>query len=122
MTTSIWHSGERMKNGIELHSRAPAARATAGGAPLIMLSIALAVAGMACGAIDDPSVRDGALRGWYLPLGLLLTLLRAAAPHDTRRVLSLALVILGVGALAARAVDARGAGSDRGASAELSAH
>jgi hypothetical protein len=31
-------------------------------------------------------------------------------------------VVLGVGALAARAVDARSAGSDRGASAELSAH
>jgi hypothetical protein len=47
------------------------------------------------------------VRSWYLPLALIVMLLRAGARRDTRRALSLALVLLGLGALAARAFDAR---------------
>jgi hypothetical protein len=62
---------------------------------------------IACNTLGSV-VRDGALRAWYLPLGLFLAVLRVGARRDTRRALSLALFLLGLGALTARAYDARG--------------
>ena len=94
-----------MKHAVEPPPKLQAASARVAGVTTLSF-MCIAFAGLACSALDDPSVRDGAVRGWYLPLGLLL---RAGARRDTRRALSLALFLLGVGALAARALAARSA-------------
>lgn len=68
---------------------------------------------------------EGAMRAWYLPLGLFLAVLRVGARRNSRRPLSLALFLLGLGALTARAYDARGAdvsGVDVADPDELSPH
>lgn len=97
-----------MKHAVEPPPKLQAASARVAGVTTLSF-MCIAFAGLACSALDDPSVRDGAVRGWYLPLGLLLLALRAGARRDTRRALSLALFLLGVGALAARALAARSA-------------
>jgi len=106
-----------MRQGIERNSAAQIAAITCAGGVRLSVSSALALAlgCSACGVIERAG--DGAVRSWYLPLAVLVTLLRAGARRDTRRALSLALVLLGLGALAARAFDARG--SDEGARAAL---
>lgn len=98
-----------MKHAVEPPLKPQAARFARVAAVTPLLLMGIAFAGLACSALDDPSVRDGAVRGWYLPLGLLLLALRAGARRDTRRALSLALFLLGAGALAARALAARSA-------------
>jgi hypothetical protein len=65
-------------------------------------------------------VRDGAVRAWYVPLALFVVVLRGGARRDTRRALSTALFLLGLGALTARAFDASGPSSDDGARSALS--
>lgn len=80
---------------------------------LLVIGVAAVVLAVAIGCIACNTVglvaREGALRAWYLPLGLLLGVLRVGARRNTRRPLSLALFLLGIGALTARAYDAQGA-------------
>jgi hypothetical protein len=70
--------------------------------------LALSIGCIACNGMSS-FVTEGALRVWYLPLGLFLAILRVGARRNSRRPLSLALFLLGLGALSARAYDARGA-------------
>lgn len=70
--------------------------------------LALVIGCIACNTMGS-LVGQGALRAWYLPLGVFLAILRVGARRNSRRPLSLALFLLGVGALSARAYDARGA-------------
>lgn len=80
---------------------------------LVVIGVASVVVAVAIGCIACNTVgvvaREGAVRAWYLPLGLFLAVLRVGARRNTRRPLSLALFLLGIGALSARAYDARGA-------------
>jgi hypothetical protein len=69
---------------------------------------ALVIGCIACNTLGS-SMSESAVRAWYLPLGLLLAVLRVGARRNSRRPLSLALFLLGLGALSARAYDARGA-------------
>lgn len=70
--------------------------------------LALLVGCIACNSLTSV-LREGAVRAWYLPLASFLAIVRVGARRDTRRALSLALFLLGLGALTARAYDARGA-------------
>ena len=70
--------------------------------------LALLIGCIACNTMSSV-VSEGAVRAWYLPLGLFLAVLRVGARRNCRRPLSLALFLLGLGALSARAYDARGA-------------
>ena len=75
---------------------------------VVAVVLALLVGCIACNTVSS-AVREGAMRAWYLPLGVLLGVLRVGARRNCRRPLSLALFLLGLGALSARAYDARGA-------------
>ena len=70
--------------------------------------LALFIGCIACNTLGSV-LPEGAVRAWYLPLGLFLAVLRVGARRNSRRPLSLALFLLGIGALTARAYDARGA-------------
>ena len=116
-----------MKHGVD---RASPARGPGGArqssvcaAPAASVLLALASSCIACNAIG-PAVRDGAVRAWYLPLALFVVVLRGGSRRDTRRALSTALFLLGLGALTARAFDAGAfdASSNDGARAALSGY
>ncbi|HWO13745.1 MAG TPA: hypothetical protein VNN80_29785 [Polyangiaceae bacterium] len=82
-----------------------------------VLVVAVAIGCCAWSALGPAA--EGGLCSWYLPLALLLSLLRVGARRDARPALSVALVLLGIGALSARAFEAPGLSSDAGARAEL---
>jgi peptidoglycan/LPS O-acetylase OafA/YrhL len=100
----------RMQHG-ECDRVARARRAARGAVVAFCVAGALLVALVICVTYGAPSAlsREGAVRAWYLPVGVLLVAVRAGARREARRVLSLALLLLGIGALTARAYDARGA-------------
>jgi len=101
-----------MKHDLERDSAGRSGSARRCGALLAFGIAAAVLAFVICCIVCNTSgsvVREGAVRAWYLPVGVLLGVLRVGARRDTRRALSLALFLLGLGALTARAYDARGA-------------
>ena len=103
------HDVEREQAGSSGGARHSAALLAFGVGSAMLALIICCIACNAVGAI----LPDGALRSWYLPLGLFLAVLRVGARRNSRRPLSLALFLLGLGALTARAYDARGADATR---------
>lgn len=101
-----------MKHGLEHNSKvqaAPSARPADIVVFFAMAALVMLALGICCVALVsiERTTVIGALRAWYLPLAVLLVAVRAGSRRGARRALSLALVLLGIGALVARALDAR---------------